>query len=200
MVHWTWQWKDNLSATSVTQLDLECFTLISVGDEDPKITQKMEQKYIRLTDICLYHQVLGWTGHSVQLLAATYQHQVTGNRTKSGTFVRHVPLNSALLTSVFCTLHSPSDQDILQKKKISVSKSSVSHNISNIKLGEKINKHHYLYRENRCVNKTFDFSDWQLYSSCPGWIKHTFGIIIIIIKSCCDWTIPKPNWWSILMT
>ena len=136
MVHWTWQWKDNLSATSVTQLDMECFTLISVGDEDPKITQKMEQKYIRLTDICLYHQVLGWTGHSVQLLVAIYLHQV--NRTKSGTFVRHVPLYvSALLTSVFCTLYSPSDQDILQKMKISISKSSVSHNISNIKLGEK---------------------------------------------------------------
>lgn len=144
MVHWTWQWKDNLSATSVTQLDLECFTLISVGDGDPKITQKMKQMYIRLTDICLYHQVLGWTGSSVQLLAATYQHRV--NRTKSGTFVRHEPLYvSALFTSVFSFWSGYFAENENFYPCNGISKSSVSHIISNIKIrGKKINKHHYL--------------------------------------------------------
>lgn len=63
---------------------------------------------VRLTDICLYHQVLGWTGSSVQLLAATYQHRV--NRTTSGTFVRHEPrymshsfyISVLLLIRIFC--------------------------------------------------------------------------------------------------
>ena len=144
MVHWTWQWKDNLSATSVTQLDLECFTLISVGDEDPKITQKMKQKYIRLTDICLYHQVLGWTGSSVQLLAATYQHRV--NRTKSGTFVRHEPrymshsfyISVLLLIRIFCR----------KWKFLSLlwnfQKFCFTYYFKYKTKGKKINKHHYL--------------------------------------------------------
>ena len=144
MVHWTWQWKDNLSATSVTQLDLECFTLISVGDEDPKITQKMKHKYIRLTDICLYHQVLGWTGSSVKLLAATYQHRV--NRTK----VRHICqawtaiclssfyISVLLLIRIFCR----------KWKFLSLlwnfQKFCFTYYFKYKTEGKKINKHHYL--------------------------------------------------------
>ena len=49
---------------------------------------------------------------------------------------------------------------------------NVSHIISNIKLRGKKSINIITCRENRCLNKTF--SDWQLYSSCWGWIKHHF--------------------------
>ena len=126
---------------------------------------------VRLTDICLYHQVLGWTGSSVQLLAATYQQRV--NRTTSGTFVRHEPrymshsfyISVLLLIRIFCR----------KWKFLSLlwnfQKFCFTYYFKYKTKGKKsINI--ITCRENRCLNKTF--SDWQLYSSCWGWIKHHF--------------------------